>query len=197
MTRPHTLLLVMMAFMLGAAPLILHGYEYGPDPGYTNAPGDNKTSCIASGCHSGTVNSGPGNVKIVLPSGNTGTYTPGQSMQLLIQITDATKAAYGFEMTARMGGANTTQAGEFSTIDPNTQVLCADGTPKANGNTCSAAFPVEYIEHTVAGYTASLKKTPVFTYTMNWTPPATASGNVTLYVAANAGIGNPPFTPRR
>ncbi len=32
-----------------------------------------------------------------------------------------------------------------------------------------------------------------FTYTVNWTPPVSASaGNVTLYVAANCGIGNPP-----
>jgi uncharacterized protein (TIGR03437 family) len=104
-----------------------------------------------------------------------------------VQITDATKAAYGFEMTARMGSTNTTQAGDFSPIDANTQVLCPDE-PKANGNTCSPA----YIGHTLAGYTASLNKTPAFTYTMNWTPSATASGNVTLYVAANAGIGNPP-----
>ena len=56
------------------------------------------------GCHaSSALNSGPGSVKILLPSGNSGTYTPGQSMQLLVQISDSTKSAYGFEMTARMG----------------------------------------------------------------------------------------------
>jgi uncharacterized protein (TIGR03437 family) len=191
----HDRLLLWVArtvFVLGAFPLLVHGYEFGPDPGYTGAPGDNRTSCIASGCHSGTVNSGPGNVRILLPAGNSGTYTPGQSMQLLVQITDATKAAYGFELTARTGGGNTSQAGDFSTADANTQVICADGSSKANGKTCPAAFPVECIEHTLAGYTASLNRTPGFTYTMNWTPPATDSGTITLYVAANAGPGNPP-----
>jgi uncharacterized protein (TIGR03437 family) len=166
-----------IGFILAASPLLLHGYSEGPDPGYTNAPGDNKTSCIASGCHSGTVNSGSGNVKILLPSGNSGTYAPGQSMQLLVQITDSTKSAYGFEMTARMGTANTTQAGTFSPVDNLTQT--------------ASSGPNQYIEHNGAGFTASLKKTPSFTYTVNWTPPATASGAVTFYVAANAGPGLP------
>ncbi len=194
------------AFILGAIPLALQAHEYGPPSAYTGAPGDNKTSCIASGCHSGTVNSGPGNVRILLPSGNTGTYAPGQSLQLLVQITDATKAAYGFQMTARMGTGNTTQAGDFTPADKNTFVQCTDGTvvenldsnpadglgPIVTGGKCPAQFPVEYIQHDLTGYTASLSKTPVFTYTMNWTPPATASGTVTLYVAANCGPGNPP-----
>ena len=71
------------------------------------APGDPyKISCIASGCHVGTPNSGPGSIKIALPSGNAGTYTPGQAMQLLVTIADATKAAYGFQMTARSGTAS-------------------------------------------------------------------------------------------
>ncbi|MDP9171993.1 MAG: hypothetical protein M3N54_15355, partial [Acidobacteriota bacterium] len=169
--------------------MLLHGYEYGPDPGYTNAPGDNKTSCVSSGCHSGPVNPDPGNVKILLPSGNSGTYIPGQSMQLLVQIADSTKAAYGFEMTARMGTGNTTMAGVFSPADGLTQTICLDG---SINTPCSLGGPDQYIEHNLAGYTASLKTTPSFTYTVNWTPPATASGPVTFYVAANAGKGNPP-----
>ncbi|MEP6715923.1 MAG: choice-of-anchor V domain-containing protein [Terriglobia bacterium] len=180
-----------IALVLTLAPLTLHGYEFGPDAGFTNAPGDNKTSCIASNCHIGTVNSGPGGVKILLPSGNSGTYTPGQSMQLLVQITDSTKSAYGFEMTARLGAGNTAQAGDFSTPDNLTQVLCANGDSKANGKTCAAPFDVQYIEHTITGFTASLKTTPTFTYTVNWTPPATSSGPVTFYAAANAGPGFP------
>lgn len=184
------------AIILALIPIMVKAYEYGPNPGYTAAPGDNATACISSGCHIGTVNSGTGNVKISLPSGNSGTYVPGQAMQILVQITDASKKAYGFQLTARMGSANTTQAGDFTTTDANTQVLCADGSVKSNGKACSTTFPVEYEEHTLAGYEASTKTTTSgsYTYSFNWTPPAAGSGTVTLYVAANCGPGDPPVT---
>ena len=181
-----------LALMLAALPVLGLAYETGPPPGYTGAPGDNGT-CINSGCHVGAANSGSGNVKIGLPAGNSGTYVPGQAMQILVQITDASKAAYGFELTARMGSGNTAQAGDFITTDANTQVECLDG-PKVNGKTCSTTFPVEYIEHNLTGYEASTKASPkgAYTYSFNWTPPAAGSGTVTLYVAANCGQGDPP-----
>jgi uncharacterized protein (TIGR03437 family) len=182
--------------ILATLPMLVVAYEYGPLPGYTAAPGDNPTACISSGCHVGTVNSGPGNVKIMLPSGNTGTYVPGQAMQILVQITDATKVAYGFQLTARMGSGNNTQAGDFTTTDVNTLVVCADQSVKANGKLCptSITVPTEYIEHNMTGYEASIKTTTKgsYTYSFNWTPPAAGSGTVTMYVAANAGPGDPP-----
>ncbi len=183
-----------MAVVLAAIPVIVHGYEFGPNPSYTGAPGDNATACVSAGCHVGTVNSGPGNVKIVLPSGNSGSYVPGQAMQILVQITDSSKSAYGFQLTARMGSGNKTQAGDFSTTDGNTQVLCQDGSTKANGGACPTSFPIQDIEHTTTGYEASIKSTPkgTYTYTVNWTPPAAGSGKVMLYVAANCGPGDPP-----
>src|ERR1019366_1421005 len=121
MRTNHRFLLIRAGLLLSAMPFLVQAYEYGPDPAKTSAPGDNTTSCIQSGCHSGTVNSNKtGSVQILLPGGNSGTYTPGQSMQLLIQITDPTKTAYGFQMTARMGTGNTTQAGSFKPADANT-----------------------------------------------------------------------------
>jgi len=190
--------------ILATIPVLVYAYEYGPNPGYTAAPADNPTACISSGCHVGTVNSGPGNVKIMLPSGNTGTYNPGQAMQILVQITDATKAAYGFQLTARMGTANETQSGDFTTTDANTQVVCADTSLKANGKLCPTSVfpPWEYIEHDLTGYQASQTATPkgAYTYSFSWTPPAAGSGTVTMYVAANTGPGaapgvQPPVTP--
>jgi uncharacterized protein (TIGR03437 family) len=174
-------------------PVVIFAYEYGPLPGYTGAPGDNKTGCVASGCHSGTPNAGPGKVKILLPSGNSGTYTPGQAMQLQVQVNDSSKAAFGFELTARSGSAGTTQAGDFSTTQSNTQVVCPDGSIKANGKTCPAQFPLEYIEHTAPpGTLTGLTGPGTLTYSFMWTPPATNVGNVTLYVAANAGPSGAP-----
>ena len=196
MSRQTRIVYAKIAIILAAIPIVVTAYEYGPNPGYTAAPGDNATACISSGCHVGTVNSGSGNVKISLPSGNSGTYVPGQAMQILVQITDATKKAYGFQLTARMGSGNTTQSGDFTTTDANTQVLCADGSVKANGKPCSTTFPVEYIEHTDTGYEASTQTTTKgsYTYAFNWTPPAAGAGTVTLYVAANCGPGDPPVT---
>ncbi len=197
MTKRTKLLCAKAAVVLMAVPVLIYAHAFGPDPGYTAAPGDNPTSCIFSGCHVGTLNSGPGNVKITLPAGNSGTYVPGQAMQLLVQITDSTKAAYGFQLTARMGTGNTAQAGDFTSTDSNTQILCADGSVlKVNVQSCSASFSTQYIEHSLTGYSASIKSTPKgsFTYSFNWTPPAAGSGTVTMYVSANCGPGDPPVS---
>jgi uncharacterized protein (TIGR03437 family) len=193
MSPRHKLRVAKLSLLLTAIPIVVHGYETGPPFGFTAAPGDNPTSCVKSGCHQGTPNSGPGKVRILLPGGNTGTYVPGQTMQLLVQIADATKKAYGFQMTARLAGDPARdQAGDFNPADANTQVLCADGTIKSASG-CAPQFVVEDIEHNFTGYNASINSSGTFTYTVNWTPPASASaGDVTLYVAANCGVGNPP-----
>lgn len=179
-------LLLTMTFAL---PAFLYGYATGPDPGYTGAPGDTAKSCIAAGCHSGTPNSGPGSIQMLLPSGNSGTYTPGQVMQIMIKVSDSTKKTYGFEVSARMGSANTTQAGDFNDPDANTQVLCADGSVKNNGASCTKSFPNEYAEQSYAGYLASKSGGGSYTYTLNWTAPAAGSGTVTFYLSGNAGTG--------
>jgi uncharacterized protein (TIGR03437 family) len=186
----HNRIFVIFALLLAATPFAAQAYEFGPDPRYTGAPGDNKTSCVSSGCHQGVVNSGGGNVKIILSNGTT--YTPGQAMTISVQVTDASKIRFGFEMTARLA-SNTSngQAGDFTTgSDGFTQVLCDDGNIKTNGSPCSARFPVQFIEHTLNGYHASTKGGYTFTFT--WTPPAAGAGSVILYAAANAGPGDPP-----
>lgn len=187
MSKNRKLLIAKLSLILGVVPLVIHAYEFGPDPRRTGAPGDAGT-CLGSGCHTGTLN-GPGNVQIVLPNGNT--YTPGVKQHIQVQITDSTRQKFGFQLTARLASNLTGgQAGDFTTTDTRTQVLCDDGSTKANGSACSASFPVQFIEHTLAGYTASTAG--AFTYEFDWTPPATNAGNVTLYVAANAGPGGAP-----
>ncbi len=183
-------LFIIFTLLVAAVPFAAQAYEYGPDPRYTGAPGDNKTACVSSGCHQGVVNSGSGGVKIILPNGTT--YTPGQAMTISVQVTDATKVKFGFELTARL--ANNTangQAGDFTTgSDGFTQAKCDDGSVKNNGSPCSTQFPVEFIEHTLNGYEASTKGGYAFTFT--WTPPAASAGSVILYAAGNAGPGDPP-----
>jgi uncharacterized protein (TIGR03437 family) len=113
-------------------------------------------------------------------------------MTLSVQVTDPTKAKFGFQLTARLASnLSQGQAGDFTTgADGFTQVLCDDGSVKNNGKMCPSQFPVQFIEHTQAGYSASTNGG--FTFTFTWTPPAASAGNVILYAAANAGPGGQP-----
>jgi hypothetical protein len=117
-------------------------------------------------------------------------------MTVSVQITDPTKAKFGFELTARLASnASQGQAGDFTTgADGFTQVLCDDSSTKTNGSPCPAQFPVQFIEHTLKGFNASTQGS--FTYTFTWTPPESGAGNVILYAAANAGpAGSPVQSP--
>jgi hypothetical protein len=81
MSRRKNLLVRSSPFILAIASIGIYAYEYGPDPGYTGAPGDNSTGCMASGCHTNAPNTTPGgSVKIVAAGGTT--YVPGQTQQI-------------------------------------------------------------------------------------------------------------------
>jgi uncharacterized protein (TIGR03437 family) len=171
------------------APIILYAYEYGPNPGFTPAPGDNATSCIALGCHTGTVNSGKGSIQIVASGGTT--YVPGQTQQIMVTIIDSTEKKYGFQLSARVDSSpKTMQAGLLTPgSDGYTQTLCADNSiAPATGCTAKNGGTLQWIEHTLNGYYASATP-PSYTYKFNWTPPATNVGTVTLYAAGNAVTG--------
>ena len=176
---------------LAIAPPVLYSYYYGPDPGYTAAPGDNPTGCIASGCHVGTPNSGPGSVAITASGGTT--YTPGQTQQISVTITDSTMRKYGFELSARVDSNPTmVGAGTFTIGSDNyTQIVDCNtlgDTPYAGS--CPSGNTLQWIEQTLFGFQAGADKSPGFTYKFTWTPPSTNVGTVTLYAAGNAGNGS-------
>ncbi len=181
--------------VLAIAPIVLYAYEYGPDPGYSAAPGDNPTGCIdpSLGCHLGTPNTGKGSVKIVASGGTT--YVPGQTQTITVTVADPTEKAFGFQLSARVDSSpKTTAAGLLIPgTDGFTQTLCADSSNAPNsGCTAKNGGTLEWIEHTLNGYYAS--KLPVgsgsYTYKFTWTPPTTNVGTVTLYAAGNAVTGN-------
>jgi uncharacterized protein (TIGR03437 family) len=191
MTRNKKHLIAKFLLVFAALPIAIYGYSEGPDAFRTGAPGDAVAShgsgtCLDSGCHSGpALNAGGGSVKIILQSGTT--YTPGVKQRIMVQILDAAKQKFGFELTARLASNITAgQAGDFTTADGLTQILCADGGPKPVKG-CAASVSLQFIEHSVSGYNASTSGG--YTYQFDWTPPTTNVGNVTLYVAANAGPG--------
>ncbi len=185
---------------MGTLPILLWAHEYGPDPGYCAVPNENGGSsgatCASVGCHTGTANSASnkGSVAVTFPNGMT--YTPGVPQTLSVTVTDSTEKAAGFELTARQASSTSTVAGSFSSNDSNTQVLCSQPnlqifTQVSSSSSCKSGYPLQYIEHSLAGYTASVGKLP-YTFTFTWTPPATDVGNITIYVAGLAGVGNPP-----
>jgi len=171
---------------LAIAPIVLYAYEYGPDPAYTGAPGDNQTACVASGCHTGTLNPAGGSVKITASGGTT--YVPGETQHITVTVTDPTERKYGFQLTARAdSNPSKTPAGHVLSTDALTQVLCGDGSNAPSGG-CKVSGGLEWAEHTLAGYGKS-GTPPAYTYTFDWTPPATDIGPVTLYAAGNAVSG--------
>ncbi len=57
MERTRKLSIAKAAVVLGAIPILLWAYEFGPNPGYVGVPGENGgANCATSGCHTGTAN---------------------------------------------------------------------------------------------------------------------------------------------
>ena len=195
MQRNHKLIVAKAAIALAAIPFLLWAHEYGPDPGYCGVPREN-ASCIAAQCHVGTANdpANKGSVKVAFASGTS--YVPGVKQHLVVTIDDPTQKAWGFQLTARLTSNSATQAGTFASSDKNTLVMCSTsnlgqlkeldfGAPQ----TCPSNMPLIYAEHSLDGYHANLGTGPK-TYEFDWTPPATASGNIDFYVAGNAANGD-------
>jgi uncharacterized protein (TIGR03437 family) len=210
MTRRGKIVLAKAAMVMGTLPVFLWAYEYGANPGYVGVPGENG-NCTA--CHLGTVNNPAnkgGSVMVAFPNGMT--YTPGVAQQLSVTITDPapTQKAAGFQLTARVASSPSTMAGTFATVDTNTQVICSQSNLQVftylntSGTACKSGYTLQYIDQTgageggielfpnsVGGYANSITYGLPYTYTFMWTPPATSVGNITIYVAGNAGVGNP------
>lgn len=187
--------------ILAAIPLAIWGfYETGPVAGVCGVPGENGT-CTQSGCHTGTTNNpaNKGSVTINFPNGLT--YAPGVVQHLSVTIADpvTTQTAWGFQLTARTSNP-ATQAGTFASSDDYTGVECAQVGNVNNespvlslpqSQVCPSKFGLQYIEHDYAGYLHTMGQGSG-TYQFDWTPPATNVGNITFYVAGNAGVGGTP-----
>jgi len=198
MERKRKLYAAKAAVIIIAVPILLWAYEYGPNPGYSGVPNELGT-CATSGCHVGTANNpaNKGSVSVAFPSGQT--YLPGVKQHLAVTIADPAQRAWGFQLTARPASNSATMAGAFASTDQNTTMMCSSSdlnqeqeAPYVSGKaqTCPASMPLEYIEHSLAGYNATKGHTGSQTYEFDWTPPATNSGNVIVYVSGNAANGD-------
>ena len=166
-------------------PIALYAYSTGPDAGYSGAPGE--STCAS--CHSG--GKGAGSVSVTFPGGLT--YTPGTAQNLVVTVADSAQRRWGFQLTARSSSSSTTPGGQFTPgSDGYTQLVCTSSAFRneqfGGGCTNSSAYPLQYIEHTSAG--TRLGQTGSAKFSFTWTPPANATGNISIYVAGNAANGD-------
>jgi uncharacterized protein (TIGR03437 family) len=115
---------------------------------------------------------------------------------LTVRITDAAQSAWGFQLTARSASDPKQQAGAFTSTDGNTLLMCAstdlsqERELEGGSQVCPANMPLQFIEHSRSGYTAQRGRAGSGSFEFDWMPPATASGNITFYVAGNAANGD-------
>ncbi|MBX7221639.1 MAG: hypothetical protein K1Y36_16935 [Blastocatellia bacterium] len=171
MTRHSLKLLVTFCFVV-LGSMVTFGFSSGPDPGYTNAPGDIDT-CV--NCHDQfQLNTGSGQVSLTgLPQ----VYQPGQTYPLTISVEQQGRTRWGFQATALT--ANGEKAGTFVLTDPNlTRIQSSSVSGKLR----------DYIEHTQAGTQNGTPRKA--TWRFSWKAPATDAGPVTFYFCGNAANGD-------
>jgi len=164
--------------LMVSLPMLVWAFNSGPDPRSEGGPGGPALACAQSGCHTGTaVNGGGGRVELQFPDGTT--YTPGQKQRIRVVITDSAARGYGFQVSARLGSNETNgQAGRFEVVGSGQLILCANGSERSGSGNCPTNSPLEFIEHSRPSTTNTID--------IDWTPPATDSGNIRFYVAGNA-----------
>ncbi len=129
-------------------------------------------TCNTSGCHTGTLNAGPGGLTISTDIPATG-YIPGQNYSVQVQVnaggTNGNK--FGFSASAVKSGTGTFTNG-FAAADATTLA-------KSGG---------QFIVHnsSVAGGGANASHT----FSFQWTAPASGTGEVTFFAAGNSANGN-------
>jgi hypothetical protein len=154
-----------LALLLGSSPTLL-GHSFGAPPGVTGAPGDG----LCTQCHIGTANSNGGSLMLSVLNGST--WTPGQPLNLKVTLADPTAMRWGFELTARLASATSSEAGTFTLT-------------QASDTQIETAGSLQFVTHTTAGTKAGT--TGSSTWEVAWNPPTDLSaGTVTFYAAGNA-----------
>jgi uncharacterized protein (TIGR03437 family) len=118
----------------------------------------------------------------VLDAGGQLTYTPGGPKQTwTLNITDNLGVVFGFELSARPAADTAVAAGNLEPAGSGMRVICSNGSAKTANQPCANNGP-QYIEHTTSSGNGI--------WMMEWTPPSTNVGDITVYVAGNAANGN-------
>ncbi len=140
---------------------LLLSYSSGAPFGYSGSPGDSNRTCDQCHSYSGSGYNPDFTVTGIPAAG----YVPGQSYQITLTVNNANSAKKGFEACVEDNAGQ--KQGSFASTDSNTQPI--------QSNT--------YITHTSAGTSQS-------SWTFDWTAPATAQNDLTLYFAVNMANGD-------
>ncbi|MDQ6663698.1 MAG: hypothetical protein M3Z23_04840, partial [Acidobacteriota bacterium] len=145
---------------LASLPVLLFAFSSGPPIKRTGAAVDGGMNCSVCHTNLGPANSDPaGSVSI-----DASAYTPGVAQSIKVTVMHPQAMRWGFQITARLAGDETKQAGTFAPNDV-VRVRC-DSSP-AHDTPCNGAL--EFPEHKDAPFTAPGAG---FTFQVDWTPPA-------------------------
>ena len=135
--------------------------------GKTNSPGE--TTC--NSCHAGTINTGGGSIVISSPTLMGWAYTPNQTYQINVTVSQMSIPLFGFGFEA------------LDATGANAGTLVITNTTETQIKTATIATNVRnnVVDKTDAGLTPNSH-----TYSFNWTAPATNIGDVTFYAAGCA-----------
>jgi hypothetical protein len=133
--------------------------------GFSSAPGE--ANCTS--CHGGlAVNSGPATRTLTFNGSAASSYVPGQTYNLSLTVTRATRNKYGFQLKVEDG-----QGGDAGTL-----ISTTNRTWLQQG----------YLNQSGSGNTSTSSGT--ITWNFQWTAPAAGTGSVTFYFSSNAANNN-------
>lgn len=140
--------------------------QSGAPAGYTGAPGDNASACVAGGCHTTLTGGGQVNIE-VLDNGTPVTkFQAGKKYTVHITTSGGNAAVYGFEATVKNSLRRT--IGTITVTD--------------NVNTQHCFGFNSYITHTYPTSTGD--------WSFDWTASTTDTNAVTVYAAVNFANGD-------
>ena len=132
---------------------------------HSGAPGE--VSC--TGCHSGSANSGPGNINYLIGNG-TSTYSPNELFPIVFSMDEEDVNQFGFQ-TVALKSSNNSNAGTFSLTDEeNTRLMSGMGRT--------------YVGHTVCG--ADVDPPGSIQWSFNWQAPGSDVGNINFHLSSLA-----------
>ena len=140
---------------------------------HSGAPGE--VNC--SGCHAGSINSGPGSVNYTIGT-NSGLYMPGYVYSMIVSVSQENLNQFGFQ-TVALRESNDSNVGNFILIDEETTRIIEDdhhGTDRV------------YVGHTVCG--ADAESIGSNQWEFEWQAPDENVGNIEIYLSTLAANHN-------
>ncbi len=152
-------------------------FSTGPPQSRTGAAVDGGLTCTA--CHRtfAPANSDPRGTLTM----KVAPWRPGVTQTITITINHPDQKRWGYQLSSRLASNVSKQAGTF-TATPDNRVRCLAGpdAPCLGGD-------VEFVSHRAAPVTAVGAG---YTFSVDWTPPTRAVGDIVFYLAGNAADGN-------